>query len=284
MDPRDFWEKCLDIIDESDVKVKIGRVFVKFYVSFSLLLVLLEIRPCCLIEGEEHKKARDLIIKSFPGIFKIKNVKSSHPRPGSSGSDFVWSTKEPKSPTKKDLKTQRNFVEYIGRVLDYSCPGDILGITPWSKSWAIKFSLSMEGDKEEYGFFGEVCVNKSHFRARLRDFQKAATLISSSEKKYKVTKTIRLQFLPPNRWVKDHDWNNISNNEKFYKIGEEIEKEILDVLWDLYYYSWKSKWKETKEVELQINLQDVKKIKETFPNMYVFEKVEDGYNVSSKLM
>jgi len=278
MDPLEFWERCLDIIDRNKIKL-----FPKYSIPFNLLLVLLETRPCCLIDGDKQKEAVKIIVKNFSGLFKIKNIKHSNLRKNSSGYDFVWSTREPKSPTERDLKSQNSWVKYIGKLLDYSCPGDVMGITPWSKSWAINFSLKTDGE-EEYSFFGEVCINKSHFKSRLRDFQGAATIISSSERKYKVVKNVRLKFLPPNRWINDSNWMNISTKEKFYQIGIELDGEILDKLWELFLYSFRSKWRETEEKEMDISREDVKRIREIFPNIYLFEKTGSGYKVSSKLM
>ena len=55
MDPLEFWERCLDIIDRNKIKL-----FPKYSIPFNLLLDLLETRPCFLVDGDKQFFIEDL--------------------------------------------------------------------------------------------------------------------------------------------------------------------------------------------------------------------------------
>jgi hypothetical protein len=273
MTPLQFFEKAVDALNRSEEeRLKKYSVINN---SFNALLVYLKVRPCYI---SSTKIAKEVILKEFPSIFKLKTVLS----PGVLKPNFIWTTTEPPSPKKKDLISFLAFNIYFGKCLDYSCPGELQGDYPWQNRWSIHYYIHKESEPDKkFHIFAEICHKKDGFRSRLREFSKVATLISTDKVRWKVTKTYSFTPLRPRSWITHLDWKEPKVN--FYNRGKEnkISKSILDELWEILDYSIKNDYKKSISKDIDISSEDVEKIIIVFPNIYTFKEKNKCYLVES---
>ena len=274
MTPLEFFERSVKALSESSEEES-WKKYTIINDSFNSLLVYLKIRPCFL---PISKISRETILKEFPDIFKIKQVFSG----GALKPAFVWTTTEPPSPKKKDLTSRLAFDIYFGKCLDYSCPGELHGDYPWQNRWSLGYHLHKESEPgKKFFIFTEVCHKKDGFRSRLREFSKAATLISTEKVKWKVTKKYNFTPLRPGSWISSLDWKEPKTN--FFNRGKDnkISKNILDELWEILDYSIKNHYEKSISKDINISSEDVEKIVSIFPNIYTFQENDEGYLVES---